>query len=124
MAPRRTRTGRAMSCPRRPSTSHHWYARPIAAQSLAPARAQARGQVRNAQIQASFRGSLGRSGEPVTGFALPVSLLLERVGHLFRHVRFIVLGEHIVGLERAAGLERAFGDNPLPFAEEVREDSR
>ena len=50
---------------------------------------------------------------------LPVSLLLETVGDLARHVILVVLGEHAVGLEGAGLIERAFGHHALPFAEQI-----
>ena len=53
----------------------------------------------------------------------PVALLLQRVDHLLRHVFFVVLGQHGIGLEPAAGLERALRDHALPFAEQVRQDA-
>ena len=57
------------------------------------------------------------------GALFPVALLLQRVGDFLRHVVLVVLGQHGVGLEPAAGLERAFGDHALPFAEQVRQDA-
>ena len=34
-----------------------------------------------------------------------------------------MLGEHGVGLEHAGGVERAFGDHALPFAEQIGKNS-
>ena len=67
------------------------------------------------ELRRHFARSLGRAGEAIAAFRLPVSLLLERVGHFLRHVGFVVLGEHGFGLERAARLERTFGHDALPF---------
>src|SRR5258707_12494817 len=54
---------------------------------------------------------------------LPMALLLERVGDLFRHVGLVVLGEHGVGLEQAVAIERAFRHPALPFAKKVGENT-
>ena len=56
-------------------------------------------------------------------FVLPVPLLLQRVRDILRHVVFIVLGKHGVGLEHAGGVERAFCDHTLPFTKQIRKNS-
>ncbi len=48
-----------------------------------------------------------------------MALLLQRVGDLARHIGLVMLGEHGIGAEPARPLEHAFGDNALPFAEEI-----
>src|ERR1700690_251107 len=50
---------------------------------------------------------------------LPVPLLLQGLDNLARHVILVVLGEHGVGLEQAARLDIALGDDALPLAEQV-----
>ena len=54
---------------------------------------------------------------------LPVALLLQRVGDILGHVGLVMLGQHGIGLEHAGGIERAFGDDALPFAEQVGQNS-
>ena len=49
--------------------------------------------------------------------------LLQGVDDFLRHVRLVVLGQHGIGFERAAAVERAFGDDALPFAEQVGQDA-
>src|SRR3981081_600605 len=57
------------------------------------------------------------------GGLLPVSLLFQGFDDFPRHVILVVLGEHGVGLESAAGLDVSFGDDALPFAEQVGHDT-
>src|SRR5947209_12475970 len=54
---------------------------------------------------------------------LPVSLFLQGLDDLARHVVLVMLGQHRVGDEGAAGIDMAFGDHPLAFAEQVRHDT-
>ncbi len=54
---------------------------------------------------------------------LPVALLLQGIGDVLRHVGLVVLGEHGVGAEHARRIERAFGDDALPLAEQIRQDA-
>src|SRR5438128_1831908 len=49
--------------------------------------------------------------------ALPAALSFERVGNLFGHIGLVVLGQHRVGPEQTAGVERALRDHALPFPE-------
>ena len=51
--------------------------------------------------------------------ALPVALTPQGIGDLARHVVLVVLGEHRVGPEEAGRFEDAFGDDALPFPEQV-----
>src|SRR5919107_707871 len=55
--------------------------------------------------------------------ALPVTLLLQRVGDLAWHVGLVVLGQHRVGLEHARPIKHAFGDHALSFPEQVRQEA-
>ena len=50
-------------------------------------------------------------------------LLLQGVGDFLGHVALIMLSEHIVGIEYAGVVERPFRHDPLPFAEQVRQDA-
>src|SRR5712671_5239766 len=54
-------------------------------------------------------------------FVLPVPLLLQGIRNFFRHVGFVVLGKHVVGLEDAGAVERPFRYNALPLAEQIRQ---
>ncbi len=54
---------------------------------------------------------------------LPAAGFFQRLDHFFRHVALVMLGEHGVGVEDAAGLELAFGHHALPFAEQVWHDA-
>ena len=54
---------------------------------------------------------------------LPVALLLQGVGDILGHVGLVMLCQHGVGPEDAGSIERAFGDDALPFAEQVRQNS-
>src|SRR5664279_1390289 len=54
---------------------------------------------------------------------LPVSLLLQGLDNFPRHVILVVLGEHGLGLEGAAGLDMALGDHALPLADQVGHDT-
>ena len=49
--------------------------------------------------------------------------LLQRVDDLARHIIFVVLGEHRRGGKDPVGAEPALGDDPLPLAEEVRQQT-
>ena len=69
------------------------------------------------------RRGRGRGAGLGAVIVLPVALLLQGVGDLLRHVGLVMLGQHGVGLEHAGGIERAFGDDALPFAEQVRQNS-
>src|SRR5262249_31729480 len=64
-----------------------------------------------------------RAGLLASVLVPPMPLLLEGIGNLLRHVIFVVLGEHVVGLEHAVAVERAFRHNTLPFAEQVWQDA-
>jgi hypothetical protein len=50
-------------------------------------------------------------------------LLLQGIRNFFRHVAFVVLGKHVVGLEDAGAVERPFCHNTLPLAEQVRQNA-
>ena len=52
-----------------------------------------------------------------------MALLLQRVGDFLRHVGLVMLGKHGVSLEHTGGIERALGDDALPFAEQIRQDA-
>src|SRR5580692_3498629 len=49
----------------------------------------------------------------------PMPRFLQRIGDLFGHVGLVMLGENSVGGKDAGFVERAFGDNALPFAEQI-----
>ena len=53
----------------------------------------------------------------------PVSLLLQGVRDILRHVGLVMLGEHGIGPEHAGGIQRALGDHALPFAKQVRQNA-
>src|ERR1700735_2352468 len=50
---------------------------------------------------------------------LPMARLLQRVGDLFGHIGLVVFGKDSVSSENAGTVERAFGDDALPFAEQI-----
>src|SRR5581483_9066387 len=54
---------------------------------------------------------------------LPAPGLFQCVGDLGRHVFLVVLGEHAGGGEDSVVAEPAFGDYPLPLAEQVGQDA-
>src|ERR1700722_422008 len=54
---------------------------------------------------------------------LPVTLFLQGLDDLARHVILVVLGEHGVGRKGAPRLDMALGDHALPFAEQVGHDA-
>src|SRR3990172_541212 len=58
----------------------------------------------------------------LSGAFFPAAGLLQGVGHLARHIAFIVLGEHHIGHE-AARIELALGDHALPLAEQIRHNA-
>src|ERR1700685_840056 len=51
-------------------------------------------------------------------------LLLERSGHLRRHVLLVVLGEDLVGDEGPIGTHGAVRDDALALAEQIRQHAR
>src|SRR5215470_13396754 len=53
----------------------------------------------------------------------PMALFLERFRHFLGHVVFVVLCQDVVSLERARSIERALGHDPLPFAEQIRQQT-
>src|SRR5690606_16971803 len=55
---------------------------------------------------------------------LPQPALLQPVGDLLRHIGLVVLGEHAVGLEDAAGPEFSFRHPAPPPPEEVGQYAR
>src|SRR6478735_10677507 len=75
------------------------------------------------RARASLRPALARSARLLFVFVLPVALLLQAVCNLLRHVGLVVLGEHAVGAEGARRIKGAFGDDPLPFAEQIRQQA-
>src|SRR3954468_4951173 len=106
--PRRTQVAPARSSPPPPSMSDRWSVRPRAARWPGSAPAPARAPVRSVRIPRSLLGPDGldrafalRASETVPGLGLPVTLFLQRVGDVLRHVGLVVLGEHAVGLEQA-----------------------
>src|SRR5258708_12746305 len=72
---------------------------------------------------ASLRPALSRNACFLFVFVLPMSLLLQAVGDLLRHIVLVVLGEHAVGAKRAHWIEGAFGNDPLSFPEQLREQA-
>ena len=67
--------------------------------------------------------SRGRGAGLGAVIVLPVSLLLQGVGDILGHIGLVMLGQHSVGPEDAGGIQRAFGDDALPFTEQVRQNS-
>src|SRR3982074_82154 len=72
---------------------------------------------------ASLRPALPRRACFLFVLVLPVALLLPAVGDLLRHIGLVVLGEHAVGAEGAHWIEGAFGNDPLSFAEQIRQQA-
>ena len=50
-----------------------------------------------------------------------MTLPLQRVGDVFRHIGLVMFGEHAVGAEDPARIESAFSNYALPFAEKIRQ---
>ena len=63
--------------------------------------------------------SCRRHRRPRAVIVLPMPRLFQRVGDLLRHVGLIVFGEDRVGGEQSGTVQRAFGDDALPFPEQV-----
>src|SRR5688572_11697717 len=55
--------------------------------------------------------------------ALPMALLLQRVGDFARHVALVVAGQHGVGLEHARRIEHALGHHALTLAEQIGQNA-
>src|ERR1700675_1464134 len=90
--------------------------------------ASALAPVRDVRLARSPQRSLGTGGRCIDIRLLAVSLFpeplfLQRVRNFLGHVSFIMLGERGVGPEHAGGVERAFGDDALPLAKQIRENS-
>ena len=51
--------------------------------------------------------------------SLPMPGLFQCLGNLGRHVILVMFGQHLPGNENPFGVERAFGHNTLPFAEQI-----
>ncbi len=66
---------------------------------------------------AYFRNHFSASIGADSPFHLPETL--QCVGNFGGHVVFVKLGKNIGGVERAVGLQPAFADNALSFAEQV-----
>ena len=49
---------------------------------------------------------------------------LQRVGHILRHIRLIMLGQHFLRLETMVGLQRAECHHALPLAKQIRQYPR
>src|SRR5215510_4953899 len=72
---------------------------------------------------ASLRPALWRGAEFPFVVVLPVTLLLQSVGDVLRHIGLVVLSEHAVGPKGTSRIEGAFGDHALPFAEKIRQQT-
>src|SRR6516225_5215658 len=72
---------------------------------------------------ASLRSALCGGAELAFVVLLPVTLLLQSIGDVLRHIGLVVLGEHAVGPKCTSRIEGAFGDHALPFAEEIRQQA-
>src|SRR3954451_3414603 len=94
----------APSGPRRPSACRRATARPQSEPPTGSGRGPAPAPERNGRSPRSFL---------LPGALFPAALLLQRVDDLLRHILLVVLGQHRVSLEAAAGLERAFRNNAL-----------
>src|SRR5690606_24682076 len=55
--------------------------------------------------------------------AFPDALFLQAVGKVLGDVILIVFRQHVVGAENPAISETPFGDDALPFAEEIRRNA-
>ena len=51
-----------------------------------------------------------------------MSALLQRLDHFARHVSLVMLGKDGRGLEHSVRFQLSFGDDTLPFAEQIGED--
>src|SRR5262249_60169571 len=71
----------------------------------------------------SLRPALRPGAEFPFVVVLPVTLLLQSVGDVLRHIGLVVFGEHAVGPECTSRIEGAFGDHTLPFAEKIRQQA-
>src|SRR3954467_11703191 len=121
MKPARTATAPARWSARHPSAQRRAAARRGSARWTGSVRAPAQAPARNGRLRRSLCGPLLCLGQArlAVVIVLPVALLLQRIGDVLRHIGLVVLGEHRIGLEYAAGVERAFGHHALPFAEQV-----
>ncbi len=52
---------------------------------------------------------------------LPMTLPLQRIGDVLRHIGLVMFGEHAIGAEGPAWIESTFGNHALPFAEKIRQ---
>src|SRR5258708_17164189 len=127
MTPPRTTIAPARLNARRSSKPDRASARRSAARWTGSAPSRAPAPARNVlpprsllhPLRRALRG-LGSAGIRLGGvIVLPVPLLLQRVRDFLGHIGLVVLGEHGVGLEHAARVERAFGDHALPFAKQI-----
>src|ERR1700712_2456459 len=103
----RTAIAPAPSNARHSSARDRAAARPGSAMSTGSAPAPAPASGRNVRLPLSPRCSLGacRLGIVIrllgAVILFPEALFLQRIGHFFRHVVLVMLGEHGIGLEHA-----------------------
>src|SRR5690606_11482923 len=102
---RRTRTARLRPVARAPSSGGCRPWRRRSAARPGPARGTARESARSVRTPGSWRARR--------------AALLERFGHLRRHVVLVMLRKHLLGSEAAAGIEAPACDDTLPFLEEI-----
>ena len=67
-------------------------------------------------------GAFQRTGGFGRGTLLPMSALLQRLDHFARHVSLVMLGKDGRGIKDSARFQLSFGDDTLPFAEQIGED--
>ena len=80
-------------------------------------------QTHNGRVPGSFAASADRHGRALRVIVLPMSRLLQGVDDLFRHIGLVMLGENRIGVEHAAAIECAFGDDALALAKQIGQDA-
>src|SRR5271155_3299804 len=97
--------------PRQAPTSPKYACETLSTKARMRANTPSSGAMNNPRLARRLRG--GRVG--------PCRLLLERGGHLRRHVLLVVLGEDLVGDEGPIRTHGAVRDDALALAEQVRQ---
>src|SRR5262249_52214545 len=70
---------------------------------------------------ASLRRTSRRGAEFLFVVVLPMTLLLQGVSDVLRHISLVVFGEYAIGAEDPAWVESTLGNHALPFAEKIRQ---
>src|SRR5215475_351975 len=123
---RRTGAAQALSSARHSSRQYHIAALQEEVWSTESAQVPMPVPARSVQIRQSPRRPLSRRSRALRGnravrflgvVILPVTLLSQGFSNILGHVGLIVFGEHGIGFEGTGGIEHAFRNHALPFAE-------